>query len=137
MAKIALGVLQTESSPSVYKDMKWFPLHVRRQLHLSNYMYRIVNYNCPTNFTNKFSYISGGSRNGEICNLYLNRSTSHKNFLYLGAKCWNNLPNDLRNLPDVSSFSKAYKNRMLLSIAADPNYITNNSFDNFYRPITL
>ncbi len=95
-------------------------------------MYRIVNENCPTNFINKFSYVSGGSRDGQNCNLYINKSTSHKNFYYLGAKCWNNLPNDLRNLPDVCTFSKAYKNRMLLSIANDPNYIPNNAYDNFY-----
>ncbi len=74
VAKIALDVSQTESSLNVYKDMKWLPLHLRRQLHLSNYMYRIINGNCPTNFMNKFSYVSGGSRNSDHCNLYINKS---------------------------------------------------------------
>ena len=137
IAKIALDVPQTESSLSVYKDMKWLPLHLRRQLHLSNYMYRIINDNCPTNFMNKFSYVSGGSRNSEHCNLYINRCASHKNFYYLGAKCWNNLPHSLRNLPDVKSFSNSYKMQMLLSTITDPNYIVNNSYDYFYSPVTV
>ena len=116
--------------------MKWLPLHLRRQLHLSNYMYRIINDNCPTNFMNKFSYVSGGSRNSEHCNLYINTSASHKDFYYLGAKCWNNLPDELRKLPDISCFSKSYKTQLLSSIVADQNYVTNNSFEHFYTPIT-
>ena len=136
VAKVALGVPQTESSLNVYRDMKWLPLHLRRQLHLSNYMYRIINDNCPTNFSNKFSYVSGGSRNGESCNLYINNSASHKEFHYLGAKCWNNLSPDTRRLPDISSFSKSYKLHLLSSVLIDPNYVTNNSFEYFYSPIS-
>ena len=137
VAKIALNVPQTESSLNVYRDMKWLPLHLRRQLHLSNYMFRIIHDNCPTNFMNKFSYISGGSRSGESCNLYVNRSTSHKNFQYLGAKCWNNVPTDLRNLPDVKSFSDSYKKQLLSSITTDPNYNVDNSYDKFYTAIIV
>ena len=33
VAKIALGVDKTESSIKVYRDMKWLPLHLRRQVH--------------------------------------------------------------------------------------------------------
>ena len=135
VAKIALGVPQTESSLIVYRDMKWLPLHLRRQLHLSNYMYRIINGNCPTNFINKFSYMSGGSRNSENCNLCISNSISHKSLNYLGAKSWNNLPISLRNLPDISCFSKAYKTQMLASINNDPNYIINNSFTHLYSPL--
>ena len=134
VAKIALGLPQMESTLTVYKDMKWLPLHLRRQLHLSNYMHRIMNDNCPTNFKNKFRYISGG-RNSDSCNLYVNRSASHKEFHYLGAKCWNNLPHDMRTLTDISCFNMAYKNQLLLSAIADPNYVTNNSFDHLYKPI--
>jgi len=133
VGKIALGVPQTETSLAVYKDMKWLPLHLRRQLHLSNYIYRIMNEDCPTNFRNKFRYVSGG-RNSNNCNLYVNRSASHKEFYYLGAKCWNNLPPDIRTLSDISSFSKAYKSQLLSSALTDPNYMTNNSFDYLYNP---
>ena len=62
--------------------MKWLPLHLRRQLHLANYMYRVINGNCPTNFINKFTYISGGSRNSENCNLFISNSTPLGRFLF-------------------------------------------------------
>ena len=136
VGKIDLGVPQTESSVTMYKDMKWLPLHLRRQLHLSNYMYRIMNDNCPTNFRNKFRYVSGG-RSSNNCNLYVDRSSSHKEFYYLGAKCWNNLPSETRTISDITWFSKAYKNQLLLSSTTDPNYVTNNSFDHLYSPLDI
>ena len=98
VAKIALGVEKTESSINVYKDMKWLPLHLRRQVHLSSYMLRILNGQSPSNFINKFKFISGGSRDGANCNLYTPKSKNLKNFYYLGAKAWNSLPVDLRNM---------------------------------------
>ena len=65
---------------SRYKDMKWLPLHLRRQVHLSSYMLKILNGQSPSNFINKFKFISGGSRDGANCNLYsykhLNQRTS-------------------------------------------------------------
>ena len=95
---------------------------------------QIMNENCPTNFRNKFRFVSGG-RNSENCNLYVNRSASHKEFYYVGAKCWNNLPPDVRTSPDILSFSKSYKAQLLSSALADPNYIINNSLDYLYKPI--
>ena len=59
VAKIALDVSKQESTLIVYRDMKWIPLHIRRQLHLSTistYMYKIINGRCPSNFMNKFEY---------------------------------------------------------------------------------
>ena len=71
VAKIALGVEKTESSINVYRDMKWLPLHLRRQVNLFSYMFKIFKGQWPSNFINKFSYISWGSRNGNYnCNLY-------------------------------------------------------------------
>ena len=81
--------------------------------------------------------VSGGSRDSENCNLYVNKSTSHKNFYYLGAKCWNNLPKSIRILPDISTFSNSYKKLLLSSVALDPNYMTNNLFDYFYAAVTV
>ena len=98
VAKIALGVEKTESSINVYKDMKWLPLHFRRQVHLSSYMLKILNGQSPSNFINKFKFISGGSKDGANCNLYTPKSKNLKNVYYLGAKAWNSLPIDLRNI---------------------------------------
>ena len=105
VAKIALDVDVRESSVEVYKNMSWLPLHLRRQLHLTSYMYRILNEVCPKNFVGKFNYISGGTRDGENCNLYTKKSRSHKEFFYLGAKAWNVLPQSLRSSPSIGNFS--------------------------------
>ena len=87
IAKIALDYDRLESSMKVYKDMKWLPLHLRRQLHMSTYMFKIINGNSPPQLRDKFVYITGGSRDGNKCNLYTNKSKTHKQFYYLGAKC--------------------------------------------------
>ena len=66
------------------------------------------------------------------CCLYVNRSASHKNFQYLGSKCWNNVPVDLRNLSDVTCFNNSYKKQLLASILTDESYVTDNSIEKFY-----
>ena len=137
VAKIALGVSRTESSIVVYNDMKWLPLHLRRQLHLSSYMYKIINGSCPNNFKDKITYISGGTRDGTNCNLCTPRSKSHKQFSYMGAKCWNAVPIQLRGLEDSGSFNKTFKNRLIGSLQIDPNYSVNNAFDNYYETLEV
>ena len=132
VAKIALDVDMRERTLTVYSEMKWLPLHIRRQLHLAAYMYRIINGYSPKNFMNKFSYISGGSRDGNSCNLYTNKSRSHKEFYYIGAKIWNILPQPLRNITSVKDFSNSYKKQLLNSILNDQDYKPDNKFDNLY-----
>ena len=122
-----------ESTLTVYKEMKWLPLHIRRQLHLAAYMYRIINGLSPKNFMNKFTYISGGSRDGNNCNLYTNKSRTHKEFYYLGAKCWNLLPQPLRNIESVKQFSDTYKMKLLNAILNDQDYKPDNKFENLYK----
>ena len=134
VAKIALGVDKTESSINVYRDMKWLPLHLRRQVHISSYMFKVIKGESPNNFINKFKYISGGSRDGSNCNLYTPKSPNLKNFYYLGAKAWNNFPSDLRNKCDAKAFSNIYKAQLLHSIIGDPTYVVNNAYDFLYRP---
>ena len=133
IAKIALDVNPRESSISVYKQMGWLPLHLRRQLHLSSYMYRIVNEICPKHFIGKFTYISGGSRGGENCNLYTQKSKSHKEFFYLGAKSWNIIPQKLRTSDSVKSFSNTFKALLLSKVISDSSYQCDNSFNKFYH----
>ena len=133
VAKIALGCDKTESSINVYRDMKWLPLHLRRQVHLSSYMFKIINGQGPSNFINKFKFISGGSRDGNNCNLYTPRSKNLKIFYYLGAKAWNHVPSNLRNMSDSNVFSKNYKTQLLDSIVNDQAYVINNAYDYIHK----
>ena len=137
VAKIALDVPTRESSLNVYRDMKWLPLHLRRQVHLSAYMYRIINNCSPSNFMNKFNYVSGGSRDSSRCNLYIHKSSTLKDFYYLGAKCWNILPSHLRDTDSVKKFCSTYKAQLLTSILNDLNYKTSNEYSNFYEIVHI
>ena len=132
VAKIALGVEKTESSINVFKDMRWLPLHLRRQVHLSSYMFEIIKGVSPSNFINEFKYISGVSRDGANCNVYTPKSSNLKNFYYLGAKAWNNLQSYLRNKSDAKVFSNILYKSQLDKITKDHTYVINYAYDYLY-----
>ena len=133
VAKIALDVHWQEPSVNVYRNMKWLPLHLRRQLHLSTYMYKILNEAAPSSFSSKFTYVSGGSRDAERCNLYIHKSRTHKTFTYLGAKCWNTIPENIRTIECSVKFSYCMKSKFMSDVIQGvSSYEINNSFDYFY-----
>jgi hypothetical protein len=127
VAKIALDVNTRERFVEVYKNMGWLPLHLRRQVHISSYMYHIINETCPKHFIGKFMYISSGSCNAENCNLYTPKSKSHKEFNYLGAKAWNILPISLRECDSVKKFLKLCKESLMNIVLTDEYYQVDNS----------
>ena len=88
----------------------------------------------PPQSNDKFQYISGGSREGEICNLYTKKSKTHKQFDYLGAKCWNILPQLLQQADSDKYFSKKLKNYMFNAMKNDTAYMVDNyTVDKFYK----
>ena len=113
--------------------MKWLPLHLRRQLHMSTYMFKIINGMSPPQLRDKFVYITGGSRDGNKCNLYTNKSKTHKQFYYLGAKCWNMLPQPLRHAETAKMFSNTLKFQLLHCIETDERYKVDNSYNYIYK----
>ena len=96
--------------------MKWLPLHLRRQLHMSTYMFKIINGMSPPQLRDKFVYITGGSRDGQKCNLYTRKTKTHKQFYYLGAKCWNMLPTPLRHADSAKNFSNTLKKSFYIAL---------------------
>ena len=133
VAKIALNYPILESSHKVYKDMKWLPLQLRRQLHLSSYMYKILNEKCPIQFIDKFRYVSGGTRNADKCNLYTIKSKSHKQFQYIGATFWNKIPQPIRESPNIGSFNSSIKISLYKMYYNDDKFIVKNVFDSPYE----
>jgi len=133
VGKIALDLPQRESSIKVYKEMGWLPLHLRRQLHLSTYMCRVMIGISPPDLRNKFTYITGSNRSANNSNLFINRSKCNKEFYYLGAKAWNAIPIDIReNTSDPKEFSDKLKKKFIDSIISDQDYEVNNTFDFMY-----
>ena len=58
VGKIALNADMKERSITVYKEMNWLPLHLRRQLHLAKYVHDIINEKCPKKIYKHFSGIN-------------------------------------------------------------------------------
>ena len=83
-------------------------------------------------FIGKFNYISGGSREGENCNLYTQKSRSHKEFFYLGSKAWNLIPSEIRESESINQFKNIYKALLLSTMTGDEAYQTDNTYDKFY-----
>ena len=133
VAKIALDVDIREPSLNVYSSMKWLPLHLRRQLHLSTYMYKIINSLGPQQFNSTFSYVSGGSRDAEKCNLYTPKSRLHKSFEFLGAKCWNSISHTVRTSNSVESLVSHLKGKFMDEVCNNSRYNVNNNFDFFLQ----
>ena len=68
-----------------------------------------------------------------MCNLYTNKSKTHKQFYYLGAKCWNILPQPLRLAESAKTFSNTLKHRLLHNIEIDERYVVNTSYNYIYK----
>ena len=100
---------------------------------MATHMHKIIHNKAPVQFQNKFNYVPGGSRSAERCNLYLPKSKSHKEFNFIGAKCWNSVPLKYRIIDDSKLFSSSYKQDLLYSIINDSGYKLENAFNfNFY-----
>jgi hypothetical protein len=125
VAKIALDVKLRESSIEICKNMDWLPLHLKRQLHLSAYMYRIINENYPQHFIEK----SLVELEMEIIVIYTHESQNPSRIFYLGAKAWNILPKSLRASESVQIFSSVYKKARMESVKINRYYQINNSFN--------
>ena len=100
-------------------------------------MYKVLNENCPKQFIDKFRYVSGGSRNAEKCNLYTIKSKSHKHFQYLGAKFWNEIPQPIRESPNIGSFNSSIKTSLYKKFYNDEQFIVKNVFDSAYEIETI
>ena len=59
---------------------------------------------------------------------------THKQFYYLGAKCWNLLAQPFRQAKSAKDFSTKIKNTLQTSVSNDTNYRVDNKFDTFYKP---
>ena len=112
IAKIALDVKVTNNKKDTYVKMNWLPLQLRRQTHVATIMYKVINGIAPPSIYDLFNYCSG-SRSSEQCNLAIDSRTTTREFKYLGARCWNDVPTSIRESSSVNSFRKSYKSLLL------------------------
>ena len=85
---------------------------------MSTYMFKIINGNSPPQLRDKFVYITGGSMDGNMCNLYTNKSKTHKQFHITTS---------------TKTFSNTLKCRLLHNIEIDKRYVVNNFYNYIYK----
>ena len=128
IAKIALDVKVTNNKRDTYVKMNWLPLQLRRQVHLATVMYKVINGIAPPSICDLFQYCSG-SRSSEQCNLVVETTVNSKEFQYIGAKCWNDVPTSIRESICSKGFSKRYKNLLFEKYKHTQEYNYKNLYE--------
>ena len=135
VAKIALDYDIQESSIKVYRDMKWLPLQLRRQLHIMVnyiillYMYKIIHQQCPEKFKlANLLCLMWIKECQKMQFIHLSKSKSQKQFSYLGAKFWNSTSQHLRELSSFEKFDKEYKSILRTFVDVNDQFRPKNCF---------
>ena len=106
------------NSANLYKDAKILKLNDVYRLRVSSYMFRIIVLNeCPTIRSSlRLDYAQHGHNTRNAGNLMLpfpRVDVLKMNFEYQFINIWNNIPNEFKNLPTISSFKKALINHCI------------------------
>ena len=110
-ARIILSVDYTTPSNIMFRDLNWLPFTKRFQYHTCVMMYKALNDLAPEYISSQFSKtLETHSRHlrsvdNELLRVPYSRTCYfEKSFTVDGAKQWNNLPVNLRTLPNLNSF---------------------------------
>ena len=107
----------TAPSTPIFSDLKILKLQDLFHLKLLSFVYECVNKISPSCFHSFFELVGSGHQYGTRQVIKSNIFLTQKNTLqyglrsvrYCGAKCWNNIPVDIKQSPSVSSFRQKIK----------------------------
>ena len=115
-ARIILSVDYTTPSNIMFQDLNWLPFTKRIQYHTCVMMYKALNDLAPEYISSQFSKtFETHSRHlrsvdNELLRVPYSRNCYfEKSFTVDGAKQWNNIPVNLRTLPNLNSFKISLK----------------------------
>jgi hypothetical protein len=117
-ARIVTGATARSSTTGLYNETAWEPLHMRREFHKLSLMYKIVKGDAPKylidTLPNLIQDRTGYNlRNRANLDPPRTRLNIHANsFFPWTVRAWNNLYDDVQNLPSIESF-KAWRKRLL------------------------
>ena len=112
-ARIITGYNYDTRSSTILKELKWLPLHQRRSIHRGTMLFKSLNNLAPIYMKNMFSKRSSTHSfklRSHKYNLTLPKPKTEyakRSFSYKGATLWNNLPNELKCITSLHSFSKS------------------------------
>ena len=107
----------TAPSTPIFSDLKILKLQDLFHLELLSFVYECVNKISPSCFHSFFELVGSvhqyGTRQIIKSNIFLTQKNTLQYGLrsvrYCGAKCWNNIPVDIKQSPSVSSFRQKIK----------------------------
>ena len=104
----------------VYNEIEILQMEKIYKLEVGKFMYKFSNHLLPENFEEYFKHVSTihnyNTRMAENNCMYPIRAKSKfikKTLKYKGVEVWNSLPNAIKQLPSVKSFSKQLKSSFI------------------------
>jgi hypothetical protein len=100
-ARIITGKSYEIRTSELLKELNWQTLEERRESGRFTFMFNVKNQEAPENMANLFRFSNNEKydlRNNGI-NFQLDKPKTNflkKSISYSGAKCWNNLPNEIK-----------------------------------------
>jgi hypothetical protein len=100
-ARIITGKSYEIRTSELLKELNWQTLEERRESGRFTFMFNVKNQEAPENMANLFGFSNNEKydlRNNGI-NFQLDKPKTNflkKSISYSGAKCWNNLPNEIK-----------------------------------------
>jgi hypothetical protein len=117
-ARIVTGATARCSSEGLYKETMWEPLNDRRDSHRLVQFYKIINNKAPQYLRNILPNQVGNRTNymlrnrNEIDTQITRINCLTNSFFPAAVRLWNNLENEIKNLPSVGAF-KSRRSRLL------------------------
>ena len=123
-ARICTGYFDHNiSSLVLIRQLRWLTVKERRDFLTAVLMFKCTNNTAPNYLCDMFTYVSDvhnvNTRNTNNGNLYVPQpSTSYytKSLSVNGAKLWNSLPLDIKNVHNVNIFKMKYKEFLLQNV---------------------
>lgn len=107
----------TSPSSPIFFDLKILKLHDLFKLKLLNFVYDCVNRNSPSCFHSFFDFVGSvhqyGTRQATKNDIYLTQKNTLqygiRSVRYYGAKCWNEIPINIKTSPSSNHFRQKLK----------------------------
>ena len=126
-ARALLGLKKRSSATAALKKLDMMPLSEKRTVHMGVFVHKIVNHNAPKSIINRYGKLlerdhKHGTRAASRGDM---RTQAHRTSRFDNStqqraiKCWNNIPADLRNTDNTSTFKKNFQRLLLTSYKND------------------
>ncbi len=102
----------------MFKDHNWMSLQHRRNMNKCILMYKCLNNLAPCYLTDLFQTNNSihQYRTGQSNNLHVVKSKveyTNRSYTFTGARLWNSLPQNVKDMPTLSSFKHSCKTYFL------------------------